>query len=505
MAQHDQIHTLKELNVSAAPWNPTMPPSPPASTHALADHSERSSPSPTTHPLRIGPPSPHYANGIDIPQTSPWPHFSTSSSSSSSSFIWNESAPFSPPEYHYPRTPRPSFSTESTSHPSFLPEDQLWSKHVLATTHEEENEPEPVSHPRMRSKSSTAAFGMIMDSSPLDPIGQSIWSRQSENMTPHRRRSSTSVGWHPMATTRSPPSINSLYNSSSSILNQSPLSATLPPRSDQWMAHQRSSTSEYMPPAPYRRHSVATTPSLFPTHQPQDTYQLTDMLDKVHLDDPNKTGLSHDVLETIHGYFENDRQRTQIFNDMGKGIPLDQVPAAGALYMVEFKAGRSDLYYVADISSCPVKHGDLVIVEADRGKDLGKIIVENLTPEYVESLAIQKEQQQQQQDGTGEDGQDSKELRPKQIYRKAVPAEVAMLLSKRQDEIKAVMVCQTKTRQKRLPMEVVDAEFQWDRRKLTFYFVAERRIDFRELVRDLFKTYKTRIWMCAVNPSTSSN
>jgi len=38
-----------------------------------------------------------------------------------------------------------------------------------------------------------------------------------------------------------------------------------------------------------------------------------------------------------------------------------------------------------------------------------------------------------------------------------------------------------------------------DRRKLTFYFVAERRIDFRELVRDLFKIYKTRIWMCAVD------
>jgi hypothetical protein len=252
-----------------------------------------------------------------------------------------------------------------------------------------------------------------------------------------------------------------------------------------------------MPAAPYRRHSVATTHSMFPMHHgsSHDSYQLSDLLDKVHLDDQNKSGLSHDALETIQGYFENDRQRTQIFNDMGKGIPLDQVPATGALYMVEFKAGRSDLYYVADTSTCRVKHGDLVIVEADRGKDLGKIIVENLTPDYVESLVIQKEQQQQQQDGTGEDGQDSKELRPKQIYRPAVPAEIAMLLSKRQDEIKAVMVCQTKTRQKRLPMEVVDAEFQWDRRKLTFYFVAERRIDFRELVRDLFKTYKTRIWM----------
>ncbi|KAI9312258.1 PSP1 C-terminal conserved region-domain-containing protein [Dichotomocladium elegans] len=48
-------------------------------------------------------------------------------------------------------------------------------------------------------------------------------------------------------------------------------------------------------------------------------------------------------------------------------------------------------------------------------------------------------------------------------------------------------------------MDIVDAEYQWDRRKLTFYFVAERRVDFRELVRDLFRIYKTRIWMCSVN------
>jgi len=37
-----------------------------------------------------------------------------------------------------------------------------------------------------------------------------------------------------------------------------------------------------------------------------------------------------------------------------------------------------------------------------------------------------------------------------------------------------------------------------DRRKLTYYFQADRRIDFRELVRELFKIYKTRIWMCSV-------
>lgn len=44
-----------------------------------------------------------------------------------------------------------------------------------------------------------------------------------------------------------------------------------------------------------------------------------------------------------------------------------------------------------------------------------------------------------------------------------------------------------------------------DRRKLTFFFKAERRIDFRELVRELFKIYKTRIWMYAVNQAATSN
>jgi cell fate regulator YaaT (PSP1 superfamily) len=64
-------------------------------------------------------------------------------------------------------------------------------------------------------------------------------------------------------------------------------------------------------------------------------------------------------------------------------------------------------------------------------------------------------------------------------------------------------------------MEVIDAEYQWDRRKLTFYFIAEKRIDFRELVRELFRyvveymvcgfrlslrsrLYKTRIWMASL-------
>ncbi|ORY00477.1 PSP1-domain-containing protein, partial [Basidiobolus meristosporus CBS 931.73] len=167
------------------------------------------------------------------------------------------------------------------------------------------------------------------------------------------------------------------------------------------------------------------------------------------------------------------------------------------LYVVEFKGGRTDVFYTQDSANLICHVGDLVIVEADRGKDLGKVINDSITPHHIHLL----QQSQMAESTTGDLRFNNKEIQPKRIYRLAQPSEIAILMSKNQDEAKAMLLCQTKVRQKKLPMEVVDAEYQWDRRKLTFYFVAERRIDFRELVRDLFKIYKTRIWMCAVNPN----
>jgi len=95
-----------------------------------------------------------------------------------------------------------------------------------------------------------------------------------------------------------------------------------------------------------------------------------------------------------------------------------------------------------------------------------------------------------------------KDINPKMIYGKAQGQDTQLLLTKIQDEVKALQLCQSKVRQKKLPMEVIDAEYQWDRRKLTFYFVAEKRIDFRELVRELFRLYKTRIWMASLQGPT---
>ncbi|KAG2189397.1 hypothetical protein INT44_004539 [Umbelopsis vinacea] len=244
--------------------------------------------------------------------------------------------------------------------------------------------------------------------------------------------------------------------------------------------------------------------------------------------DPNQMGMplphpgfpmSPYMMEQQHDYYSPPVPR-----DQDRGVSYKQVSEHAQLFLVEFKTARSEVFYVADPDQLQIRTGDLVIVEADRGKDLGKVISDPLSVEKATELVKKHVQQQQQQQqhhsehiqssdpaqsvseqtspGDGETDAETEtkplELNPKRIYRLALPGEVAMLIQKSEDEQKALTLCQIKVKQKKLPMEVVDAEYQWDRRKLTFYFNSDRRIDFRELVRELFKIYKTRIWMCAV-------
>ncbi|KAG0177967.1 hypothetical protein DFQ29_004124 [Apophysomyces sp. BC1021] len=188
---------------------------------------------------------------------------------------------------------------------------------------------------------------------------------------------------------------------------------------------------------------------------------------------------------------QQQQQGEPLLEGMGKGMRLDALPSDVSFFVIEFKGGRSDVFY----SQPGPKRGDLVIVEADRGHDLGKVTLDNVGRQQL--MMIHAQQQTEKTDS--DEVPKKKEIYIKRIFRLARPDEVAMLMTKSQDEAKALMVCQSKVRAKKLNMQVVDAEYQWDRRKLTFYFVAERRVDFRELVRELFKLYKTRIWMCAVS------
>jgi len=231
------------------------------------------------------------------------------------------------------------------------------------------------------------------------------------------------------------------------------------------------------------------------------------------------------------------------------------------LYLVAFKCNRADIYYIPENTGLQVKAGDTVIVEGDRGQDLGTIEHVNITMDQAKQL---KEDYTQKHFRclmmfsrlyphiahlAGDDqafaasisggpnnsalgphmaaasnfSQDANsqfepEPRPKMIKRVARPDEVHLLREKEGNEAKAKRVCQTKVNDHGLRMEILDAEFQqyvcrsWrlkldadftsDYRKLTFFYYAEEYINFNELVTDLFKVYKTRIWMSAINPST---
>lgn len=71
-------------------------------------------------------------------------------------------------------------------------------------------------------------------------------------------------------------------------------------------------------------------------------------------------------------------------------------------------------------------------------------------------------------------------------------------MDKLRDEQEALVICREKAAQRGMPMQIVDAEYQWDRRKLTFYFKADKRIDFRDLTKENFRIFKSRIWMAMV-------
>ena len=138
--------------------------------------------------------------------------------------------------------------------------------------------------------------------------------------------------------------------------------------------------------------------------------------------------ISPATLRSAAGHFgQQSMQRrssdaSKPLNELGKGVPLHAVPTSWPLYIIEFKAGRTDLFYCTDLS-LDIRVGDLVIVEADRGKDLGKVVNDTITLAEVE--AFQKQQkilsgyaEAQGQLPTSPTGS-GKEINPKMIYGKA--------------------------------------------------------------------------------------
>lgn len=114
--------------------------------------------------------------------------------------------------------------------------------------------------------------------------------------------------------------------------------------------------------------------------------------------------------------------------------------------------------------------GQYVIVETVRGIEAGRVVI--ASKKIVES-----------------DLSDS--LKP--ILRLATEDELRMMLSFKSKEKEAIVRCGERIAQHQLPMKLVEAEYTFDGSRLTFYFTAEERVDFRALVRDLAASFRTRI------------
>ncbi|PYP55316.1 MAG: stage 0 sporulation protein [Gemmatimonadetes bacterium] len=147
---------------------------------------------------------------------------------------------------------------------------------------------------------------------------------------------------------------------------------------------------------------------------------------------------------------------------------------------VRFKGNRKE--YFTWPAPEPLALHEAVIVEVERGEDLGRVSA--LGPVAAKKC------------GAGCGGCSLAAPPPPvthRILRRASAGDAAIATALERDEADVRRTVMDRVRHHSLPMKVSDAEWQWDKKKLTVYFTAEQRVDFRALVRDLASLFHTRI------------
>ena len=155
-------------------------------------------------------------------------------------------------------------------------------------------------------------------------------------------------------------------------------------------------------------------------------------------------------------------------------IGVSAAPVTYEVVEVTFKGGRKGFY--RNVRSLDLQTGDYVIVEADRGIDFGTV---HMSGELVR-LRIKSK-------GLAED-----DAYPN-VIRLADLGDIERWESNKEQEAETFHIGREAIDRMRLPMKLVDVEWQFDHSKVTFYFTAEHRVDFRQLVRDLAKRFRTRV------------
>ena len=135
---------------------------------------------------------------------------------------------------------------------------------------------------------------------------------------------------------------------------------------------------------------------------------------------------------------------------------------------VRFKKAGKIYYFLPGEETLTIDDG--VIVETARGVEYGTVVI-----------------------GPKEVAKDSLVMPVKEVMRKATPKDLQQLEKNEEREEKAFAICLEKIAKRKLPMKLINVDYTFDMNKIVFFFTADGRIDFRELVKDLATVFRTRI------------
>lgn len=161
---------------------------------------------------------------------------------------------------------------------------------------------------------------------------------------------------------------------------------------------------------------------------------------------------------------------------------------------VEFKRQRIKKFP----SNSVIQPGQYVIVDGDRGQDCGLLVQMTAPTTDGKGLSVLS------MEGSNLDEHKIK-VEKGRVLRVAEPHEVDLLHSEiANSERNALKTCRQRCSELGLKIEVLDCEYQFDMKKISFYFNSEESVDFRDLVRELYRTFGARIWMENINPNVKN-
>jgi len=203
----------------------------------------------------------------------------------------------------------------------------------------------------------------------------------------------------------------------------------------------------------------------------------------------------------VQNYFNNDldrrrmaEQQLQLYQMQNRfrhpmSYPSQDTPGSSrsfpfhdpdqyTLHIVKFKANRMDVFYLAKEKKLDLQVKDYVIVDGDRGTDLGMVSKVNVTEAEARALTAQLQREQAAATAANQNGMNANAMEaiaaaasqvserdvtiPKKfIHRLAVRGEIDGLQMKMQDEAQAKQVCEMKVQQRGLQMDILDVEYQW--------------------------------------------